>query len=175
MSTDIDHSDKSKPYIPRSSAATDGWSKDGEATATCYCGAVQLAFPTERPALVDTFICHCTDCHKVSASMFATNFAVLDTHLKHLRGRENLTSYAQTHTIASGNVMTNHFCTTCGTLMYRTGQGFPGMTVMRLGTVDDFHLHETKLVPRVEQFTKDRVSWLHGAEGVQQVEGNAYA
>lgn len=34
----------SKPYIPVSGGADDGWSKDGRATATCYCGAVQLDF-----------------------------------------------------------------------------------------------------------------------------------
>ena len=71
--------------------------------------------------------------------------------------------------------MTNYFCSTCGTLMYRVGSGFPGMSILRIGTVDDFHLHETKLKPRVEQFTKDRVSWLHGAEGVEQIEDSAYA
>lgn len=36
--------DKSKPYIPLAGIADDGWSKEGQATATCYCGAVQLAF-----------------------------------------------------------------------------------------------------------------------------------
>lgn len=36
--------DKSKPYIPLASLADDGWSKEDEATATCLCGAVQLAF-----------------------------------------------------------------------------------------------------------------------------------
>lgn len=36
--------DKSKPYIPLAGCADDGWSKEDEATATCFCGAVQLAF-----------------------------------------------------------------------------------------------------------------------------------
>ena len=36
--------DKSKPYIPLAGLANDGWSKEDEATATCFCGAVQLAF-----------------------------------------------------------------------------------------------------------------------------------
>ena len=36
--------DKSKPYFPLAGQAEDVWSKDGEATATCFCGAVQLAF-----------------------------------------------------------------------------------------------------------------------------------
>ena len=106
--------------------------------------------------------------------MFASNFIIADTHLKHLRGRDNLKSFGQKHTIASGNNMTNYFCSTCGTLMYRIGSAFPGKSILRIGTVDDFHLHETKLRPRVEQFAKDRVSWLCGAEGVKQVEGSTY-
>ena len=36
--------DKSKPYVPLAGGADDGWSTEDQATATCYCGAVQLAF-----------------------------------------------------------------------------------------------------------------------------------
>jgi hypothetical protein len=42
--------------------------------------------------------------------------------------------------------------------------------VLRIGTVDDFNLHETKLKPQVEQFVESRVEWLHGLEGIKQVE-----
>ena len=58
--------------------------------------------------------------------------------------------------------------------MNRVSSGFPGMSVLRIGTVDDFNLHETKLKPRIEQFTKDRVSWFHGGQGVEQQEGNYF-
>ena len=37
-------SHESESFIPLSSLAQDGWSKEDEATATCFCGAVQLAF-----------------------------------------------------------------------------------------------------------------------------------
>jgi len=36
--------DKTTPYIPLSGLAEDGFSKADTATATCYCGAVQLEF-----------------------------------------------------------------------------------------------------------------------------------
>ncbi|KAJ5416385.1 hypothetical protein N7491_011287 [Penicillium cf. griseofulvum] len=166
--------DNSKPYIPVAGGADDGWSKEGQATATCYCGAVQLAFPTQPPGLVDTFVCHCTDCRKITASMFATNFIVADTHLKHLRGQETLKSFSQSKTIASGKAMTNYFCSTCGSLMYRIGEMFPGHSILRTGTVDDFSLHETKLKPRFEIYTKDRVGWLQGGTNMEQVNGSAY-
>lgn len=118
--------------------------------------------------------CH-QDCRKITASMFASNFIVKDSALTHLSGESALTQFSQSKTIATGNTMTNHFCSKCGSLMYRRSSGFPGMSITRIGTVDDFKLHETKLKPRIEQFTKDRVSWFHGGEGVEQVEGNFYA
>ncbi|KAL4893726.1 Mss4-like protein [Aspergillus ambiguus] len=167
-------SDKSSPYIPLAGGADDGWSKEDQATATCYCGAVQLAFPTRGPGLIDTFLCHCTDCRKITASMFASNFIIADSHLTHLRGRDTLSTFRQSKTIASGKAMTNYFCSTCGSLMYRVGEAYPGSSILRLGTVDDFNLHETKLKPRVEQYTKDRVEWLCAADGVKQVETSAY-
>ncbi|KAL8293523.1 hypothetical protein RQP46_000224 [Phenoliferia psychrophenolica] len=173
--TSLASADKSKPYLPLAGLASDGWSKEGSATATCFCGAVQLSFATEAPGLVDVFICHCTDDHKIHAAMFATNFVVADTHLVHIRGRENLTQFSQSRTIASGNTMTNNFCRTCGSLMYRVSSGFPGMSILRVGTVDDFNLMETKLKPRFEQCVKDRVDWLDGAKGVEQAQGHILA
>ncbi|KAB8214659.1 Mss4-like protein [Aspergillus novoparasiticus] len=155
--------DNSKPYIPIAGGADDGWSKDSQATATCYCGAVQLAFPTQGPGLIDAFTCHCTNCRKITASMFATNFIVAYTHLRHIRGQENLKFFSQSKIIASGMVMTNYFCTTCGSLI-----------ILRTGTVDDFTLYETKLKPRFELYTNGRVGWLQGATGVAQVKGSAY-
>jgi hypothetical protein len=123
---------------------------------------------------VDTFICNCTDCRKITASMFASNFIVKHTSLKHLRGEDKLKKFAQSKTIATGNTMENNFCSNCGTLMYRVSSGFPDKRILRIGTVDDFNLHETKLKPRLEQFGKDRVSWFSGGQGVKQEDGNFY-
>lgn len=126
--------------------------------------------PTTKPGLVDTFVCNCTDCRKITASMFASNFFVDDRYLRHIRGREKLSVFKQNKTIASGKSMANHFCSVCGTLMYRIGERFPGQSILRIGTVDDFSLHHTKLKPRVEIFTKDRVAWLTGVNGAKQIE-----
>ena len=49
--------------------------------------------------------------------------------------------------------------------MYRVAESFPGHSLLRLGTVDDFNLAETKLRPRTEVYTKDRVSWFPGMPG----------
>ncbi|KAK6985020.1 Mss4-like protein [Favolaschia claudopus] len=163
--------DKSQPWLPLVGGGNDGWSTETEATATCFCGAVQLKFPLQGPGLVETFICHCVDCRKVSVSMFATNFTIADPHLTYIRGRDNITAYGQSRTIATDNTMTNHFCKTCGTLMYRASSGYKGLNFVRMGIVDDYRLHETKLKPRVEQFVEERVEWLRPVEGMKQVEG----
>ncbi|KAI8941784.1 hypothetical protein NX059_002985 [Plenodomus lindquistii] len=167
-------SDKSKPYIPLASLASDGYhdQEKNEATATCFCGEVQFAFQTEGPGLLFIGLCHCTDCRKITASMFSSIFAVAESTVKFIRGKSNLKQFTQSTTIASGNPMTNHFCQTCGTLMYRTGTTLPGALLCRLGTVDDFNLAETKLKPKLEVFTKDRVAWCAAAqiEGIAQYE-----
>lgn len=36
--------EKSSPYIPQNAPGNDGFNKNGLATATCFCGAVQLQF-----------------------------------------------------------------------------------------------------------------------------------
>ncbi|KAK3683174.1 hypothetical protein LTR37_020487 [Vermiconidia calcicola] len=177
MTTSGSALDKSKPNMPLSGLSNDGYSKGDVATATCYCGAVQLEFPTEAPSLLDTFVCNCFDCYKITASMFASNFIVDDRYLKHNRGQENLTSFRQNHTIARLESTTseryhmiNCFCKTCGTLMYRVPEAFPGQSILRIGTVDDFSLMETKLKPRREQFVHSRVSWLKGVDGPKKSE-----
>ncbi|KAF2828026.1 hypothetical protein CC86DRAFT_289690 [Ophiobolus disseminans] len=158
-------SDKSKPHIPVAGVATDGWHKGDDATATCFCGAVQLAFPTSGPGLVDSFVCNCTDCRKLTASMFSSAFIINDKYLKYIRGQSELKAYSQNQSIASKTLMTNYFCSTCGSLMYRVAERFPGHSLLRLGTVDDFNLAETKLRPKTEVYIKDRVSWFAGVPG----------
>lgn len=137
-------------------------------------GITDTPQPVDGDDLVDTFICHCYDCRKVTASMYASNFIVKDGAIKWIRGEDKLSEWGQSKTIATGNKMTNRFCSVCGTLMARVSSGFPGMSILRIGTVDDFRLHETKLKPRIEQFAKDRVAWCAAGDGVTQKDGNYY-
>lgn len=106
--------------------------------------------------------------------MFASNFVVRDDHLQHVRGEDKLTRFKQASTIATGNSMENSFCSACGTLMYRRSSGYPGMSIPRIGTVDDFSLQESVFKPRVETFEKDRCAWVHAADVEEHVEGAYY-
>ena len=106
--------------------------------------------------------------------MFATNFLLKSDTLSYVRGEDKITKFAKTDTIATGHTMTNHFCSVCGSLMYRVSSGFPEVTILRLGQVDDFEKHETVLKPRIEQFAGTRATWLKPAVGVEQQQGNYY-
>lgn len=102
--------------------------------------------------------------------MFATNFTTLDKHTRFVRGEDNITLFSQNETIIAGGSMTNGFCKTCGTLMFRKGSSYPDHWFLRVGTVDDLRLHETLLKPQTEYFTMDRVEWFHGVDSAKQVD-----
>lgn len=48
-------SDLSKPFFPLAGGASDGYTKEDRATATCFCGAVQLEFVGSAPEIVSGF------------------------------------------------------------------------------------------------------------------------
>ncbi|KXJ87969.1 Mss4-like protein [Microdochium bolleyi] len=151
--------------------SSDGWSTDAEATATCFCGAVQLVLPLQKPGLLNRHVCHCTDCRKIGSAFYQSNITVADTHLRYTRGKDNLASFSESKTIRANATMSNYFCKTCGTLMFRRGDRFPSLTILRTGTVDDNSLAETKLRPQVEQFIERRVAWSEPIRGAAQVVG----
>lgn len=100
--------------------------------------------------------------------MFSSLLVVLASETSHVRGREKLTKFAQSKTVESGNTMESYFCSVCGSLMYRISSACPDLLVARIGTVDDFNLHDTLLKPRLEVYTRDRVCWYNGVEGAEQ-------
>jgi hypothetical protein len=53
--------EKGKPYFPLAGASHDGWSEEDRATATCFCGAVQLSF-----------VCTYHSCYPLSTSNMTT-------------------------------------------------------------------------------------------------------
>jgi hypothetical protein len=183
-----------EPSVSATGGDEEAWSNEEEATATCFCGSVRLVVvcmpsqwsvltpmlilmpqPLRSPGLLDTFICNCKDCHKFTASMFTTAFVVADSYLKHVRGHGELKTYRHTRPSAMGNIVTNYFCSNCGTLMYRASTGFPGISALRVGTVDDHNLHNTKLKPRRELFVENRAGWLSDVDGVEKVVGSPEA
>lgn len=66
-------------------------------------------------------LCHCTDCKKVSGSMFSTNLFVHSDAVKLESGNPK----AFRKNADSGNVIVSFFCTDCGTTLWRETTGIP--------------------------------------------------
>lgn len=158
-------------------------------TATCFCGAVQLAFSLEGDnfiGAVSRLILSAVRSHIPQVRLplhrrpqnhilhVRLEFIIKDAALTQVRGQDKLTQFTMRKTIVSGDSMTNHFCSVCGSLMYRISSGFPGKAILRIGQVDDLHLRETRLRPWVKQFTKDRVNWVKEVEGMEQERDGYY-
>jgi hypothetical protein len=127
--------------------------------------------PLQKPGLINRHVCHCLDCRKIGSAFYQSNITVADSHLKYVRGENNLATFEEATTVRANASMTNYFCKTCGTLMYRRGARFPEMTILRTGTVDDPALAETRLRLQVEQFIERRVAWSVPIEGTAQTVG----
>lgn len=65
--------------------------------------------------------------------------------------------------------MTNHTCGECGSLLYRTSDGYPGKLAVKVGCIDDEEGDVPKsYIPDVEIFTRSRVPWEKEVEGAEQ-------
>jgi hypothetical protein len=69
-------------------------------------------------------------------------------------------------TADGGNKITSHFCGDCGSTLYRDGASFPGLKIVKAGTVDGDVLTEAK--PGVELFASHRIGWVPEMDGAAQ-------
>lgn len=61
-----------------------------------------------------------------------------------------------------------HFCSKCGTTIYKNGDGkFEGMVIVQAGTVD---AGLDRVEVGAELWVKQRAGWVKGLEGVVQLE-----
>ncbi len=104
---------------------------------SCLCGAIRYASPVQ-PAL--TAFCHCRNCQKAGGGGYSVN-VVVPTDSLEIRGMP-----ASFHsTGASGLPVTRRFCASCGTPLFTEAAGFPGMSFVKGGSLDDPSWIEPKL------------------------------
>ena len=99
--------------------------------------------PAAPPAVAGSFtfqlsanhrisVCHCLECQRRTGAVISNQARFR---------REQITfggkSTAWMRTAESGNVLTFHFCPTCGSTVYWEGQGFPGYVAVAVGTFAD--------------------------------------
>ena len=98
-------------------------------TATCRCGQLQAAC-TGEPVRIS--VCHCLDCKKRSGSAFAAQARWPDEQVA-ISGAYHEWS----HVGESGNRATFRFCPTCGSTLFYSSDGVPGLTAVAIGGFAD--------------------------------------
>lgn len=97
-------------------------------TGGCLCGQVRYRI-TSSPAAAR--LCWCRDCQRIASNGTANVIFAADSI--------ECTGKLATHSSQanSGNTVTRHFCPNCGSHLFADSTGRPGMTVVRIGTLDD--------------------------------------
>jgi len=126
------------------------------ATGKCLCGDIRYeATPKQGTA----YYCHCRDCQIGSSSAFTVAVFADEESFRLLGGK--LATYTQT--ADSGRKLHRHFCGQCGTPMTWTGEGFPGVVLISLSSLDD----PESCQPVQEGWTDSALSWCRISDDVE--------
>lgn len=97
-------------------------------TGSCLCG--QIRFRVTGEPMVSR-LCWCRDCQHIAGN--GTANAIFPSDAIEIDGEPaEFTSVAE-----SGNQVRRRFCARCGSHLFADNTGRPGLSVVRLGTLDD--------------------------------------
>lgn len=118
-----------------------------EFTGGCLCGAVHYSCAAE-PMMAGH--CHCEDCRRSSGSGHSSHMLVPEASVT-LSGPT--TAYERA--ADSGNVVSRHFCPTCGAAVFSTNPSMPGMMFLRVSSLDDLEAFK----PQMHVYASRAPSW----------------
>ncbi|KAA8649329.1 GFA family protein [Aspergillus tanneri] len=132
----------------------------------CFCGKIRVQYNGQP---ITSGLCHCSDCRKLSGTLYTYNFVVKSADLKITGSPKEVAK-----TSDSGNHIKNYFCSDCGTPLYglrMKSSGVPDeITIVRAGIFDDIGvLNQYK--PEAEIYINGRVRWIDSVEGADQFIG----
>ena len=133
-----------------------------ERTGACLCGQVRFRLIAEPVA---SRICWCRDCQRLAAN--GTVNILVPSDAIEVTGQ----AAAYTREAASGNEVTRRFCAACGAHLFADSTGRPGLTVIRVGTLDD----PSSVRPTVNIWSASAPAWACLDAGLERVEGQAPA
>ena len=113
----------------------------------CLCGAIRYTCHSE--AMMPGH-CQCTICRKLSGTAHASMFAIPEDAVE-LTGELKFYEF----TADSGNQVRRGFCPNCGSPVYNTNKGIPGLAMIHASSLDDPEIFKPSLVV----FSKSSVSW----------------
>ena len=116
--------------------------------ASCQCGQLSLACEGEP---VRISMCHCICCQQRTGSVFGVQARFRRGQITSIDGL----STAFTRTADSGNNVTSHFCSQCGSTVYWELGGFPDVIAVAVGAFADPGFP----APRHSVFERSRHAW----------------
>ena len=117
-------------------------------TGRCSCDSIHYEI-TGEPLF--THACHCSLCQRRSGSAFGLSMLLEASQFKLTRGETTAVEI----TADSGNKKHNHFCASCGTVIFGSSPALPGLTVLRPGTLDD----TSRVKVQAHIWVKSRQPW----------------
>lgn len=116
---------------------------DGE----CFCGAIAYEAVLVSPEIG---LCHCSDCQAFSGSPYRATVTAMKGDFRVTRG----TARAYVKTGSSGRKSAQYFCETCGSNLYRIGEGEEKVGI-RIGTIRQRHA----LTPARQTWMQSSLAW----------------
>ncbi|KAJ5811808.1 hypothetical protein N7474_008109 [Penicillium riverlandense] len=82
-------------------------------TGGCFCGKVRVEYSGQP---MNSGLCHCLDCRKITGSLYSYSFVVNRADLKVTGNPKEVAKISD-----SGNHIKNYFCSDCGTVLDNWG------------------------------------------------------
>lgn len=107
-------------------------------TGGCACGEIRYGFYEPKVAQV---ACHCRACQYSTGGGPAYVMTVRRSEFRVTKGRPvEFTTLSD-----SGNHATRHFCGTCGSPLYATGDASPDFVAVKVGSLDEPEFYRPRL------------------------------
>ena len=115
-------------------------------TGGCLCEAVRYEGREQKGG----GHCHCLDCRRTSGTGHGSHMIVPEPAFSMTGELRFYESSAD-----SGNIVSRGFCPNCGSAIYSTNSGMPGLVFVRASSLDDPEVFRPQLVV----YTKRAASW----------------
>ena len=119
---------------------------DGSIEGGCLCGAVRYSCSEESGG----GHCHCIDCRRASGTGHCSHMIVPETGFS-VQGEVRFFDKPAD----SSNMVSRGFCPTCGSAVYSTNAGMPGIVFVRASSLDD----PEQFRPQMVVYTDRAASW----------------
>lgn len=126
----------------------------------CQCGALRISV---APGPSSLYVCHCTECHKQSASAFGISLAVARETLSVTKGEPK----SWTRLTDSGRRLRCLFCPTCGSRVWHEPAENPQSARIKGGALDS----PPDLSDAIYIWTKSKLAGLEIPAGAKQFPG----